>query len=42
VDTPLVEVTSTDVRARVRARKSIRYLVPDPVAAIIAAEGLYR
>ena len=39
---PLIEVSSTDLRARVRAGRSIRYLVPDQVAAFIAERGLYR
>lgn len=34
-------ISSTDVRRRVGARRSIRYLVPDAVAEIVRAEGLY-
>ena len=37
-----VDVSSTEVRARVRAGRSIRGFVPAPVAAYIAAAGLYR
>jgi nicotinate-nucleotide adenylyltransferase len=37
-----VEVSSTEIRARVRAGRSIRGFVPDAVAAYIAAAGLYR
>ena len=37
-----VEVSSTEVRARVRAGLSIRGFVPDAVAAYIGAAGLYR
>ncbi len=37
-----VEVSSTEVRARVRAGRSIRGFVPDAVAAYIGAAGLYR
>jgi nicotinate-nucleotide adenylyltransferase len=37
-----VDVSSTEVRARVRAGKSVRGFVPDAVAAYIASEGLYR
>jgi nicotinate-nucleotide adenylyltransferase len=42
VDMPLVDVSSSAVRARVAAGRPIRWLVPEPVRAIIEAEGLYR
>jgi nicotinate-nucleotide adenylyltransferase len=42
VEAPAVEISSTAIRQRVAAGRSIRYLVPDAVAALIAAEGLYR
>ena len=37
-----VDVSSTEVRARARAGRSIRGFVPDTVAAYIASAGLYR
>jgi nicotinate-nucleotide adenylyltransferase len=37
-----VDVSSTEIRARVAARQSLRGFVPDPVAAYIADERLYR
>ncbi len=42
VATPAVEISASDIRARVLAGKSIRYLVPDAVADYIAKERLYR
>lgn len=37
-----VDVSATEVRRRVREGRPIRYLVTDPVRAIIEREGLYR
>jgi nicotinate-nucleotide adenylyltransferase len=37
-----MDVSSTDIRARVAAGRSIRYLVPDMVAGYIAEHRLYR
>jgi nicotinate-nucleotide adenylyltransferase len=42
LDGPLLEVSSTAVRGRVRRRWSVRYLVPDAVIAYIRDHGLYR
>jgi nicotinate-nucleotide adenylyltransferase len=41
-DAPLVDVSSTGVRRRVRAGRSIRGLVPDAVASYIRRRRLYR
>jgi nicotinate-nucleotide adenylyltransferase len=38
----LVDISSTDIRARMAAGHSIRYLTPDSVCDYIASEGLYR
>jgi nicotinate-nucleotide adenylyltransferase len=42
VTTRRVDLSSTEVRERVRAGKPIRGFVPEPVAAIIERAGLYR
>lgn len=38
---PTLPISATSVRARVREGKSVRYLVPDPVADYIVKRGLY-
>jgi len=42
VDSPLIEISSSDVRRRVRERRSIRYLVPRAVECYLEAHGLYK
>jgi nicotinate-nucleotide adenylyltransferase len=42
LETPVLDIASHDLRRRVAAGESVRYLVPPPVAAYIEAEGLYR
>ncbi len=42
VEAPLLPVSSTEIRARLRAGRSVRYLVPDAVLTYIEAHELYR
>jgi nicotinate-nucleotide adenylyltransferase len=42
LDNPLVDVSSSALRARARARRPLRYLVPDAVAAYVERHELYR
>ena len=39
---PLLEISSSDLRARVREERSISYLVPPAVEAYIHEHDLYR
>jgi nicotinate-nucleotide adenylyltransferase len=41
-DMPRLDISSTDIRARVAAGRSVRHLVPGPVADAVEAQGLYR
>jgi len=42
MEIPALAISSTDIRARVREGRPIRFLVPQGVEDYIAAEGLYR
>lgn len=39
---PRIEISATDIRRRIAAGASIRYLTPEPVQRYIAEHGLYR
>ena len=42
IDTPLIDIASHDVRARVRDGRPVRYLIPSDVHGYIQRQGLYR
>jgi len=42
VDVPLLEISGTQIRDRVRKGLSVRYLIPESVERYIRQEGLYR
>ncbi|PAP77004.1 nicotinate-nucleotide adenylyltransferase [Rubrivirga marina] len=42
VDGPALDVSSTELRGRIAAGRTVRYLVPDEVRGVIEAEGWYR
>jgi nicotinate-nucleotide adenylyltransferase len=41
-DMPRLDISSSDIRARAAAGRSVRYLVPESVAGYISSEALYR
>ena len=41
VEVPNLEISSTDIRKRIATKQSVRYLLPDMVAAYIVENGLY-
>lgn len=41
VDAPLLDISATFIRNRIRNQQSVRYLVPDPVDEIIRGKGFY-
>jgi nicotinate-nucleotide adenylyltransferase len=42
VEAPLIEIASRDLRKRVAAGRSVRYLVPRAVEVYVEEKGLYR
>ncbi len=41
-DAPLLEISGTELRERVRSGRSVRYMVPETVREFIRSRGLYR
>lgn len=41
IDAPLLDISATFIRQSVRSKKSIRYLVPEPVGQMIKQKGFY-
>lgn len=41
IETPMIDISATDIRQRVGEGKPIRYLTPEPVVRLISEWGLY-
>jgi nicotinate-nucleotide adenylyltransferase len=41
IEAPLCDISATDIRQRIASRRSVRYLVPDPVREYIEQHGLF-
>jgi nicotinic acid mononucleotide adenylyltransferase len=41
IDFPMLDISSTDVRKKIEGKKSLKYLVPDPVIKYINKKKLY-
>ncbi len=41
MEVPALAISSTDIRARIAARRPVRYLLPEAVAAYVKKNGLY-
>jgi len=42
IEVPALAISSTDLRARIRSRRPVRYLMPESVVAYIEKHSLYR
>ncbi|CAM3815807.1 nicotinate-nucleotide adenylyltransferase [Mesobacillus zeae] len=41
VNTPLIDISSSDIRKRLKEKRTVRYLIPEPVRRYIEENGLY-
>lgn len=41
IDSPIIDISSTDIRERIKKGKSVRYMMPDSVREYIKENGLY-